>query len=239
MVRVLFAGPSLPGVRLDAAGIDIRPPAAQGDLQACVLEGANVVGLVDGVFETVAATWHKEILFALSQGVTVLGAASMGALRAAECHAFGMIPIGEIAQRYVSGALDDDAAVAQLHGPAELGYLRVTEALVDCEAAIAALGASSRIDAREACQLVDAARGLFFKQRTWHAVVDRAGLEGARGRELLALLPGKERQKQRDARRLVEAMQALPDARTLPDPGWHPARTPAWLRTLNRREAAP
>ena len=43
-----------------------------------VIEGATVIGLIDGFFENVASVWHKEILFALSEGVQVFGAASMG-----------------------------------------------------------------------------------------------------------------------------------------------------------------
>ncbi len=47
--------------------------------------------------------------------------------------AFGMKPIGAIALAYASGALDDDAAVALSHGPAELGFPPVTEPLVNVE----------------------------------------------------------------------------------------------------------
>ncbi|MEJ0097006.1 MAG: TfuA-like protein [Bauldia sp.] len=53
-------------------------------MSKAVLAGASVIGLVDGVFENVASVWHKEILYALSEGVQVFGAASMGALRAAD-----------------------------------------------------------------------------------------------------------------------------------------------------------
>ena len=43
----------------------------------------DVVGVIDGAFLSGPAVWHREIIWALSQGVQVLGAASMGALRAA------------------------------------------------------------------------------------------------------------------------------------------------------------
>ena len=82
-MRVIFAGPSLYGVPYDAPGIEVRPPAAQGDLLRAVIDGAGVIGLIDGAFEATAAVWHKEILHALGEGVAVVGGASMGALRAA------------------------------------------------------------------------------------------------------------------------------------------------------------
>ena len=48
--------------------------------------------------------------------MAVDGGGSLGALRAAECAHFGMIGVGEIFTRYMSGDLVDDCAVAQLHG---------------------------------------------------------------------------------------------------------------------------
>jgi hypothetical protein len=101
--------------------------------------GRRVIGLVDGHYEQVASVWHKEILYALSMGVHVFGAASMGALRAAECEAYGMVPVGEIAGRYCRGELYDDDAVALLNGPAELAYAPLTEPLVEVEATLARL----------------------------------------------------------------------------------------------------
>lgn len=165
-MRILFAGPSIYGSNPNLAGITLRPPASHGDVTAAVLEGATAIGLVDGQFETMAAVWHKEILFALSRGVHVLGGASMGALRAAECHQFGMEPVGEIAHQYISGELDDDAAVAQVHAPAELGFAPLTETLVDAEATIRHLEKRREITGREAHALRLAAASLFFKHRT-------------------------------------------------------------------------
>ena len=65
-----------------------------------------MIGLVDGRYEDIAAVWHKEILYAIEQGALVFGAASMGALRAAECADFGMIGVGAVFERYRSGELD-------------------------------------------------------------------------------------------------------------------------------------
>lgn len=57
---------------------------------------------------------HKEIVFALLQGVVCVGAASVGALRAAECSRYGMIGIGKIYQMYAAGE-EDDSLVAMTY----------------------------------------------------------------------------------------------------------------------------
>ena len=88
-MKVVFVGPSFPDIG-KLSDVEIRPPACQGDVMRAVRDGATAIGLIDGQFEFVAPVWHKELLFALSQNIGVFGAASMGALRAAECAAFGM-----------------------------------------------------------------------------------------------------------------------------------------------------
>lgn len=170
-MRVLFVGPSLYGEAPDLTGISVRSPAKQGDIARAVLDGAGAIGLVDGFFDAVAAPWHKEILFALARGVTVLGASSMGALRAAECAAFGMLPIGVIAQEYCSGVLDDDAAVAISHGPEELGYPPLTEPLVNVKPTLARLRDLQLISEPEHLQIWERACSLYFKDRTVEALI--------------------------------------------------------------------
>ncbi|HEV2518122.1 MAG TPA: TfuA-like protein [Devosia sp.] len=170
-MRVLFVGPSLYGETPDLTGISVRPPARQGDIAQAVLDGAEAIGLVDGFFDAVAAPWHKEILFALGRGVTMLGSSSMGALRAAECATFGMLPIGEIAQAYGSGALDDDAAVAISHGPEELGYPPLTEPLVNVKPTLARLRNQQLISEGEQLRIWERACRLYFKDRSIEALL--------------------------------------------------------------------
>ena len=234
-MKALFAGPSLYGDivagRIAAAPeIICRGPAAQGDVAAAALDGATAIGLVDGRYEDVAAPWHKEILFALSEGVAVYGGGSLGALRAAECVRFGMIGVGEIFARYMSGDLIDDSAVAQLHAPAELGHQPLTEALVNVEATIRRLATVGSIDAALAEALAASARGLFFKQLTYEAVVERAGAP----QETLDLIADHRVDlKREDARALVARLHAHDDRRSA-KPAWELARPRAWRRQLER-----
>jgi len=172
---IVFAGPSIFGLNCSAFdAVEFRPPAASGDILAAVRQGARSIGLIDGFFGNHAAVWHKEILYALSQGVAMVGAASMGALRAAECEPFGMVGVGEIFEAYRSGARSADSDVAVTHAPPELGYRPVTIALVDAEATIEAM--DSLLDQDEITRLLVAARQLHFSKRTWCSTVAAAGL---------------------------------------------------------------
>lgn len=210
-MKVLFAGPSLYGVKTDVSGIELRPPAKQGDVVAAVRDDATAIGLVDGYFGGAAAVWHKEILYALSSGVTVLGAASMGALRAAECLDYGMIPVGAIAAAYVSGELDDDAAVALVHAPSEFGSQPMTEPLVDAEATIANLEALGCVSPAEASALRRSATQCFFGDRTVDAIADGAGFDAVRSAVVVDLYARhRVALKQRDALLLVERLREVP-----------------------------
>lgn len=228
-MKVLFAGPSLAGADIGGLGLDIRRPARQGDIARAVLDGAAAIGLVDGVFEHVAAVWHKEILYALSEGVAVCGAASMGALRAAECCRFGMVGVGRVFAAYASGTLADDAAVAQLHAPEELGSGAITEALVNVEATLAHLADMTLLAPAERAALRAAARRLFFKERSYERVIAEAELPTARRREIELLIAARSRNiKHEDALELVEYLRRLPDERSLPARDWRFVPTPMW-----------
>ena len=61
-----------------------------------------MIGVIDGYFEIVPTVWHKEILWAMQAGIHVYGAASIGALRAAELDVFGMRGIGRIYEGFAT-----------------------------------------------------------------------------------------------------------------------------------------
>ncbi len=238
-MKVLFAGPSLHGLAL--VGDTVRnsdilrlPPARQGDIARSVLQGATMIGLIDGRYEDVAAPWHKEILYALDQGVRVFGAASMGALRAAECWSFGMIPVGVIADRYIRGELTDDAAVAQIQGPVELGSVPLSEALVNVEASVEAATLAGTLSAMDGGRLVASARRIFFKDRTLPYIVEQAGISGQSCKATLCILQTHWRDvKREDALALVERMHTEPADRIPPTHAWRFREPSAWRRFLS------
>jgi hypothetical protein len=238
-MKVLFVGPTLHGEprgRSSAAtDIERRAPAAQGDIAKAVLDGATAIGLVDGRYEDVAAPWHKEILFALSEGAAVLGGGSLGALRAAECAAFGMIGVGNVFDRYARGELVDDSDVAQLHAPGELDFAPLTEALVNVEATLRRLRDAGLLEERVASELRRTARAMFFKELTYETIVARSPDLRVAPHDLLELiLPRRVDLKREDAIALVARLQSLPDRRSECKPAWVLAQPLNWRRELAR-----
>ncbi|MEU8109883.1 TfuA-like protein [Nonomuraea muscovyensis] len=209
---VVFLGPTLPvaeAARILAA--DYRPPAELGSVYRAARERPAAIGIVDGYFERVPAVWHKEILYALSLGVRVYGAASMGALRAAELAEFGMIPVGEVAEQYRLGVLTDDDEVAVLHAPTQGGYRPLSEPMVNIRATLAAAVREAVIGEEVAAALATRAKGMFYPDREWGALLERAGEDdpaaAAQLARLRAWLPaGAVDQKRLDAERLLAEM---------------------------------
>ena len=154
--------------------------------------------------------WHKEILFALSKGIRVLGASSMGALRAAELHDFGMIGVGRIFEDYRDEVLRDDDEVAVQHGPAELGYPALSEAMVNVRATLDRAVRESVIEKVTGDRLATLAKAIFYQERTWDRVLDAGSVDGLPKAELAALrawLPdGRIDLKREDARAMLRRM---------------------------------
>jgi hypothetical protein len=233
-MKIIFAGPTLHGADLPSNGeYELRPPAQQGDVYKAVKDGATVIGLIDGVYEYVPAIWHKEILYGLSLGVHMFGAASMGALRAAECAMFGMVGVGEIFDGYMRGEMEDDADVAQAHGPKEMGYLPLNEPLVNVLATIARCAALDLVSGRECEALRNTARDMFFKERTYRNLVRVAIGESSRAPTILAHLRDNHLNiKLRDAARLIDTVIRMPDERFVPQFDWTFEATSFWKMTF-------
>lgn len=80
-------------------------------MRAVLKHSPKQIVLIDGTYYQTLSVWHKEIVYALLEGVTVIGASSIGAIRAAELWRYGMIGIGEIFERYRDGEEDDSLVV--------------------------------------------------------------------------------------------------------------------------------
>lgn len=222
---IVFAGPTLSP--RDAPGFEFRPPAARGDLYCAARERPAAIGLIDGYFDERPAVLHKEILWALSEGIPVYGAASMGALRAAELHAFGMRGVGRIFEDYRDGRLIADDAVALEHGPPEAGYPNLSEPLVNIEATLASAvrGGVASIDQAET--LCTQARALHYRDRTWRRVLEKT----SHAHLLPWVLANRVDQKRIDALQMLEAMRAAAPA---PAPNFRFQHTDLWQDVVDR-----
>jgi hypothetical protein len=211
MIGVIFSGPSLPPSKAPVhPGFEWRPPARQGDVYRAAQCLPAVIGIIDGYFESVATVWHKEILWAMTQGIHVYGAASIGALRAAELADFGMRGVGSIFHQFYTGALADDDEVALLHGPKEVEYVQVTEAMVNVRATVARALQLEVIPQPVATTFLGIAKSLFYKDRTYEAMLSTATAQGisqdALSRFAGWLPNGKIDQKRLDALAMIAAM---------------------------------
>lgn len=159
---VVFIGPTLEGERVPS-DVEALGPAVCGDLTRLLLHPPAAVGLVDGCFATSPSVWHKEIIALIANGIPVFGAGSLGALRAAELAAYGMVGVGQVFEAYRDGAVVRDDAVMLVHAPAELGWRALTLALVDAEDALRSAPLSDR-DRRMLQRIV---RTMPYARRTW------------------------------------------------------------------------
>jgi hypothetical protein len=211
MNDLVFVGPTLrvADVRSLLPHAVLAPPVACGDLLRIVRTRRRIdrVAIVDGYFEGPAAVWHKEILLALERGIAVYGAASMGALRAAELAPFGMIGVGAIYRAYRRGELVADDEVAVGHGPAELGYAPFGEPFVNIRFALAKAARAGVVTGRTAARLLELARARHYRERAWPGLLDDGARAGLPAAQLAALASWpKPDQKAADARALLRRL---------------------------------
>lgn len=209
---VVFAGPTLSADEgravLDAVYL---PPAAQGDVLRVSHDGPQAIGLIDGYFHSTPAVWHKELLWAMRQGIHVFGASSMGALRAAELTPFGMRGVGSIFEAFRDGRTEDDDEVAVAHGDGSTGYRATSEAMVNVRATCERAVERSIITPATRSLIEAAAKALYYPDRTYAAIETAARAAGGDARELarFAALAQAEpvNQKRLDALAMLAVMQ--------------------------------
>jgi TfuA protein len=167
---VVFLGPSLPEAEgrkiLDAV---FMPPARRGDIYKAAKDGAEVICLIDGVFFQDCSVAHKEVLYSLDAGVKVIGASSMGALRASELDVYGMKGVGEIYQAYQSKELVSDDEVALIFDPFTLEPL--SEPLVNIRYNLRAAEEKGIIDEESSRIILQMAISFYFPDRNYDRII--------------------------------------------------------------------
>jgi len=170
---VVFLGPSLNSSEaakyLEA---EYLPPIRRGDLPRVIADGAQAIGIVDGEFGQSLAVSVMEICAGLKRGVKIWGAASMGALRAAECQSAGMVGVGWIFQNYVSGYLRADDEVALLFDPRN--YRATTIPLVNIRWALQTAVLMGVLSESAVPLVLNSARSIRYTERTFAALLSAA-----------------------------------------------------------------
>src|SRR6266851_3875937 len=176
MSIVVFTGPTISAEdALQELEATYLPPVSQGDVYRAAVRKPLAIGIIDGYFERVPAVWHKEILWAMSQGIHVFGAASMGALRAAELEAFGMEGVGSIFEAFRDGALEDDDEVAVAHAGAEFDFRPGSEAMVDIRHTLGLALDAGVIRHKTRARIEAAAKARFYPDRRYEPILSEIG----------------------------------------------------------------
>jgi hypothetical protein len=207
---VVFLGPSLSHSEASTLlHADYRPPIRRGDL--LTVEPGRRVVIIDGEFDQTFSVSLKEILRFLDAEGVVIGASSMGALRAAELVTEGMIGLGEIYEAYRTGQIEGDDEVALRFCP--LSLQSITIPLVNIRFWLDRLLAEGWLNPVECSMLLRRARRIFYTERTG-ARVDallEATLGASRSAALRASGLGKIRDVKSDDARAALSAVALMD----------------------------
>jgi hypothetical protein len=173
---VIYTGPTLSAEKAKALlDADYRPPIVRGDL-AKLPRKTKVVGIIDGVFYSESAIAHKEIIEVMKKGITVVGSSSMGALRAAELADFGMIGVGSVYECYRSGRITADDEVAVTFNP--VTGEQIAEPLVNVRYQLKAAENAGVITLDERQAIVKLTGEMFYPQRTYPAIIEKAVTSG-------------------------------------------------------------
>ncbi len=239
MKAIVFCGPTLRRDEVDPElGFEVRPPAARGDVLRAALCHPQAIGVVDGYFDRVPSVWHKEILWAMTQGIRVFGAASMGALRAAELAAFGMEGVGAIYDGYRTGRLVADDEVAVIHAGEDEAYRPLSEAMVNIRATLAAAEGAGVVRRETRLAMEGIAKSLPYPERSYPMLLALTARTGLADAEVSAfrdwLATGRVDQKRDDAKQMLARMaQCARDGWPARDVSYPFSRTDAWEALWN------
>lgn len=234
----VFTGPSLAPdhVRQFLPTAEVLPPVARGDVYAARERGAGLIVVIDGSFSQQLAVSPREIVEVLGDGAVVLGASSMGAIRAAECWPAGMHGIGAVYRMYRQALLTSDDAVAVATDP-DRDHAAVSVALVNVHAAVRRARGHRLIGKDSAEAIEGAAAGLFFARRTWRTILREARIPDPDGvlRAALEQVDVKRQDALRAVREVARTQPGLPSTTLFSRPSRYPGHDP--LLGLDRGDA--
>ena len=170
----IFSGPTLEKNKINKILPEAKllPPIKSSDL-INILRNSNEkdyprrILIVDGFFHGKLSVRHKEILYALNQGIEVYGSSSIGALRAAECSKYGMIGVGRIFDFFSSKFATSDDEVAVTYTSNE-PYEELSLPLINLRFAINDIFKKKIIDKNQKEKLLRLIKKIHFSDRTFN-----------------------------------------------------------------------
>jgi len=168
MPPVVFLGPSAPASDILSIlpGAIIRPPARRGDLYSYRILKHEFFLIIDGAFGNVLSISPREVVDVVRDGAVVVGASSMGALRAADCFPAGAHGVGIIFRLFKDRVISAEDEVAVLFRE-DLPFPPLTEPLINMRIALRRATRKGLVRALEAEKIISAAQSLHFTLRTW------------------------------------------------------------------------
>jgi hypothetical protein len=176
MPPVVFLGPSAPTSEILAIlpHAIIRPPAKRGDLYAYRIMRHELFLVLDGAFGNILAVSPREVVDVVRDGAVVVGASSMGALRAADCFPAGVLGVGIIFRLFKDRVISSEDEVAVLFRE-DMPFPPLTEPLVNMRIALRRATRKGLVEASEAEKIIAVAQSVHFTLRTWPRVCQEAG----------------------------------------------------------------
>lgn len=179
---LVFVGPSCPkdDIRQSLPDALILPPVKRGDLYRYrILKFSHFI-LLDGVFTNSPAVSPREVVDVIRDGAVVVGAASMGALRAADCAPAGAIGRGRVFRFFQRQILSSEDEVAVSFRP-DQPFPPLSEPLVNMRIALRRAVMRRLIPHKDASAIIAAASALPYARRTWEASFAGAGITAGTG----------------------------------------------------------
>lgn len=166
----VFAGPSISqeSIKEILPDATVLPPIRAADILSLLrsdsLPRPSCILILDGYFYSTLSVRHKEIIYAIKQGIPIIGASSMGALRAAELNDYGMIGIGRVYEYYSSNVITSDDEVAILHSQSP-PYEPLSTPLINVRLTLDDLVAANELTALDADSILSEISSIHFSDR--------------------------------------------------------------------------
>lgn len=198
-------------VRQTLPGAILAPPVQRNDLYKDIADGVRIIVIIDGKFHHDLAISCGEIMDALRCGLSVYGASSMGALRAADMHPFGMYGFGEIYEFIKTSDAFRDDFLGQTFDE-ENDCRSLTIPYVDFYFNLKNLSSRGVVSSFDFKKLLKIFEKLHYSKRDWaslrHAILKHRGDQGTLLKSAETALLKMGSQKRRDALGLLKTVSS-------------------------------
>ncbi len=185
----------------DDVEVIYKRPIKRGDLGLAISQHPDIIGIIDGVFHQNSAVGHREILKAINEGITVIGASSMGALRASELDSLGMKGIGYVYEQYATGEVTSDDDVAVMLDSETLEQL--SEPLINMKYTFTKAVEEDIITSKQKDELLAIAKKTFYPKRNYAQTLNTSKLDEDTKDRLVTFTRFCEDIKKEDAKSLI------------------------------------